>query len=145
MGTMRPDIQANSASFGLSAGLLLCLGLCGCGGAGYEHAEAHGEVKLDGQPVTKGSIKFTPLSQGQGPVVGGEIVDGQYRCERVPLGNNRVTFNIEGGTEKVYDAANDQWHEVPKPVQLSAEDANGHERQIQSGDNELDFDLKSRQ
>jgi len=57
--------------FALLATLAL---LCGCNGG---KVEVRGMVKVDGQPLTEGSISLEP-ADGQGPTTGGMIQAGKY-------------------------------------------------------------------
>ena len=62
---------------GFAAALLLgCAALAGCGdGVSYPHGTARGNVTIDGNPVPKGAITFSPV--GHGPVTGAAIVAGR--------------------------------------------------------------------
>ena len=63
--------------FRLSCGLSVCwVVLAGCGDSPRQRIE--GTVTLDGRPLEKGAINFTPLAGTQGPTAGAEIVDGKF-------------------------------------------------------------------
>lgn len=114
--------------------------LGGCGGDGYEHAAVHGTVSIDGQPVPKGSITFTPTEQGQGPGVGAEIVDGKYRCEKVALGKVRVTFIAQAAeVTTVRDMVSGTDREVPKNILPPG--FTGLDYEVQPGEQEKNFEL----
>ena len=71
--------------------------LCGCSKPGIERAVVTGTVTFDGQPVTQGTIRFTPVGQTETPPWGAEIIDGRYSCHGrggVPVGTHKV--EIEG-------------------------------------------------
>ena len=59
---------------------LLCaiglLTLLGCGHGGRMAVE--GTVTLDGRPLEKGSVQFSPLPGSTGPTAGANIVDGKF-------------------------------------------------------------------
>jgi len=81
----------------------LCLFLAsGCRPAG-NHAPIHGRVTMDGNPLTQGSILFTPLD-GQGVATGSDIKDGLYSIDRAKgpaTGRNRVQISGVRGTGKM--------------------------------------------
>ena len=60
--------------------LVLALLIFLIGGCGLFSSEAiHGNVALDGQPITQGSIAFIPTGSTRGASAGCHIVDGAYR------------------------------------------------------------------
>jgi len=57
----------------------LMLGLAGCDGKSDGlHNAITGEVKIDGVPIERGSILFTPMDGVKGQTVGGPIENGRY-------------------------------------------------------------------
>ena len=62
------------------------------GGRNYASATVKGRVTIDGAPVPKGYVCFSPVGSTPGPVVAAEIHDGEYRCKNVPQGKVQVTF-----------------------------------------------------
>ncbi|WP_425617077.1 hypothetical protein NA78x_000746 [Anatilimnocola sp. NA78] len=65
----------------LSLGFLATLGLlvgCGKDGDGPQRYRASGNVSLDGQPVSKGTIYFAPASGNKGPQGFSAITNGNY-------------------------------------------------------------------
>jgi hypothetical protein len=54
----------------------------GCGHGGRMSVE--GTVTLDGRPLEKGSIQFSPLPGTKGPTAGGDIVNGKFNI--LPVG-----------------------------------------------------------
>ena len=70
----------------------------GCGqGPKYATATVSGHIAIDGQPVPRGAVTFSPMTGTSGAVVGGEIKTGEYRCDGVPLGKLNVTFVAQSG------------------------------------------------
>src|SRR6516162_7035302 len=55
--------------------------LAGCSGSSAGRVEVSGGVKLQGQPLRDGSIRFVPL-QGQDTVSGAPVVSGRYTIPR---------------------------------------------------------------
>ena len=61
--------------------LAVVMGLClpalsGCGSGA--RVRLAGDVVFEGQPLTHGTIVFTPVDPSAGPSTGGDIVDGRY-------------------------------------------------------------------
>lgn len=134
---------ARVARGGLGAALLtagLCLACAGCwGGPDYPTATVTGKVTIQGQPVPKGFITFSPAAQG--PVTGAPIEAGQYRCENVPAGKHKVTFQAQGDRPtKLYDAVNKVEHEVPTDI-LPPQYRAGVDADIEAGQVVRDFAL----
>jgi hypothetical protein len=50
--------------------------LLGCGHGGRVSVE--GTVTLDGRPLGKGQIQFSPLPGSTGPTAGADVVDGKF-------------------------------------------------------------------
>lgn len=63
--------------------------LIGCGDES-DLASVRGTVKVDGEPLVSGSIRFTPVEDNPGPAGGGTIENGKYRCDKVAIGQNNV-------------------------------------------------------
>ncbi len=116
------------------------LGLPGCTrGPGYPTATVRGAVRIDGHPVPKGSITFSPLDQG--PVTGAPIIDGQYCCQQVPAGRHKVTLQAQAAEpNKVYDVANKAYREVPKDI-LPEKYRSGVDVEVKPGQATQDFNL----
>lgn len=62
-------------------GLLLLVAVAGCS-QGPPKFEVTGNVTLDGQPITTGSVMFLP-ADGSRDVSRGDVVDGRYTLECV--------------------------------------------------------------
>lgn len=71
----------------LELGLITCLFFCGCGS---KSSTAVGTVTYAGQPVSRGTITFTPA--GKGPIVGGEVKNGHYRVTGLTPGKTLVSI-----------------------------------------------------
>lgn len=66
--------------FGAAKLLLATVALSGCGGdSGPELAEVTGKVTLDGQPLSKVSLLFTPEQTGGSPSYGATDAEGTYK------------------------------------------------------------------
>ncbi len=128
----------------LFSGLLL-LAAPGCDrGPDYPSATVTGQVTIDGQPVPKGAITFSPQGAASGPVTGAAIEDGAYRCELVPLGKHTVTFIAQAAEpDTIVDRVTGAKHEVPRNI-LPPHCATGVEAAVVAGENRLDFALESR-
>jgi len=121
---------------------LACAPLCGCGdGVPYPHGTASGSVTIDGTPVPKGAITFSPA--GNGPVTGASIVEGRYVCPKIPLGPHTVSFHAEAAERtQILDVANGVMRSVPKDI-LPDRYRSGVPAEIHAGENKLDFALDS--
>jgi hypothetical protein len=70
-----------------------CVLLTSCGRGGLERAVVTGRVTYQGQPVTKGKIRFIPAKDTQTPMWGAFIHDGKYEARGkggVPVGTHKV-------------------------------------------------------
>jgi hypothetical protein len=124
--------------------VVLLLAAPGCNrGPDYPSATVTGQVTIDGQPVPQGAITFSPQGADSGPVTGGPIEDGAYRCELVPLGQHTVTFIAQAAEpDTIVDQVTGTRHEVPRNI-LPPHYATGVEAEIVAGENRLDFALES--
>ena len=128
--------------------LAVCLGFhfanAGCQGS-PELGEVAGEVKVDGKPAKTGSVALFPLD-GVGVTTGGEIVDGQYRVERVPLGRSRVEIRVSKtvGKKKLYDTPDSPYKDLlAESLPPRFNDASELELDVQPGENRRDYDLST--
>ena len=55
---------------------MVAMGLSGCNRT--ERLPLEGRVTLDGQPLPKGYVRFSPAPGTPGPTAGGEIIDGKF-------------------------------------------------------------------
>jgi hypothetical protein len=116
--------------------------LQGCGNS----TKVSGSVTFDGQPVANGNIEFRP-QDGKGPVVGGEIHDGQYRDVAITpgpkivhvIGVKKVNFARDQGK----DAAKDKSGMIERADEIPA-DAEGNNAvwDVPAGQTVKNFDLK---
>ncbi len=115
----------------------------GCGqGPKYATATVSGHIAIDGQPVPRGAVTFSPMTGTSGAVVGGEIKTGEYRCDGVPLGKLNVTFVAQAAKLVPFvEKATGQTRQVPKDI-LPARYANGITVEITGNRSDLNFDLK---
>lgn len=80
--------------------LISIVALTGC--SGDKHRAVSGEVSLDGEPVSNGSILFLPTS-GDGKKGAAEITEGKYAIpaeQGLPPGNYRVEIRWSKPTGK---------------------------------------------
>jgi hypothetical protein len=128
----------------------LLLGV-GCGKGGPSRNAVSGAVQLDGKPLEKSLIRFSPIKGAKGPVTGGTIENGRYQLpqaigpmegrHRVEINANRKTgrrvpmpFARQGETEDEYGEA--------IPSRFNSEST--LEVEVKPGDNTLDFNLTTR-
>lgn len=127
--------------------------VAGCGDRSNrpERAAVHGRVTLDGQDISVGSIIFTPAAGSKGQPAGGAIQDGKYaiKAELGPtLGPQSVEIRCERKTgKKIQAAMRDKGELMDETVEAIPAQYNQRTTltyEVKSGDNEKDFDLKSR-
>ena len=73
--------------------LLILMGSSGCRRSHPGRVEVTGEVKLQGQLVADGQIRFIPQKGTAGPITIEPIKGGKYACKYgggVPIGEHRV-------------------------------------------------------
>ena len=125
-------------------GLVVALAVCaGCGGGPSDTPElgtGHGTVKLDGQPLPKATVRFTPVETGRHST--GETDDNGYyelqytqRDEGALLGKHKVSI-------RTYRSEDDEVTPEKLPTKYNTETT--LEAEVKSGSNEINFeDLKS--
>jgi hypothetical protein len=105
-------------------------------------AELTGTIKVNGQPLEKGSIAFAPVS-GKGQTAGGEVTNGNYSV-RVGIGVMKVEirYPIIAGKKKDYDAPGGKYYNL-YDESLPPKYNNESELtvDVKSGKNQKDFDL----
>jgi hypothetical protein len=105
-----------------------------------------GIVRLDGQPMPTGRIKFVPLPGTQGPDAGATIEEGKYRIEKgLTGGEYRVEIQ---GTRKTTRRVNAPFpgELVPDEVPLVAAEYNDNSKltsRVNAGANTLDFEVEA--
>jgi hypothetical protein len=129
----------------LAASLPALLLALGCA-RGPQRASVYGEVRVGGEPLETGSIKFIPVG-GNGPTAGAAITNGHYEiaAERgVLVGKNRV--EVQGNRKsgrKIRNPFNldEQVDELVEAVPKEFNEQSKLEREVAPGDNAFDFDL----
>jgi hypothetical protein len=128
--------------------VLLCA--VGCGGGRADRGAVSGTVTLDGKPVERGSILFTPSEGTQGSAAGGEIANGRYQLPAKigpAVGRNRVEIRAMRKTGKMVPKAFGRPGEmVPEQVEAIPPRFNTKSNlkvDIKRGDNTADFDVAS--
>ena len=108
-----------------------------------------GKVTLDGQPIEKGMIYFTPIGDTKGTQTGGEIINGEYSvsAEKGPtIGKHKVRIRATrdtGRTEPAPMPAPEgtmvpiMENYIPDKYDLRTE----LEADIKAGENEIDYVL----
>ena len=129
-----------------SALFLLAL-LAGCGGDSADRARVYGTVTFDSVPIEEGSITFIPADGTRGPTSGGEIKVGRYDISQTKgpmIGTSRVEIRGSRNTGKQIQSPLggmiDERIDIVPPIY---HEQSTLKRQIQPGDNQLDFDLKT--
>ena len=129
--------------------VLLTVALGGCGGAEkLNRAAVAGAVSLDGQPLESGSIQFVP-DANQGPTAGASIAGGRYSVEQSKgpmVGKNRVQIRGSRKTGKqIRDRLTGQMvDDLVEVVPAKYRDDPAFTVEVKSGENVLDFTLKSK-
>jgi hypothetical protein len=136
----------------LGIGLLtlagLTLGLLAFYLYGTSTPTASGTVRLDGQPLPTGRIRFVPLVGTPGPDAGAAIEEGKYRVVKgLQVGEYRV--EIEGTRKspkkKVADPFQFGSRRVPEEVEVIPPEYNQQSkiiRKVDRGTNTFDFELE---
>ena len=123
-----------------------CLAAAGC--SGDRRAEVSGTVKLNGEPITEGSINFIPVEGNTGAGSGAEIRDGKYfiaRDKGVSPGKNRVELRAfrENG-KKVQDPTGKKGTLTFERVMAFPPEFNDRStlvREVKPGSDTIDFDI----
>ena len=110
----------------------------------------HGTVRLDGQPLTTGTIQFVPTA---GRVANGKInADGTYTLgtfgssDGALIGTHKVAviaYEAGGDGRPAYEVRN-QTSKPLVPQKYMAVGTPGLTFDVKPGDNQADFDLKSK-
>lgn len=107
----------------------------GCGGPGVELGHVYGTVQMDGKPVPKAQVTFTPVGPGRG-ASGLANEKGEYVMEYTPDATGAlvgpVTVQIR---TKTMDA--------PETIPPKYNDKTELKADVKSGSNKIDFDLES--
>ncbi|GAA4423955.1 hypothetical protein [Bremerella cremea] len=127
--------------------LFSTISLVGCGPSGaFDTAPVHGTVTFDGQPVTEGTIDFTPIAGGDSQMTGkpaaarinedGTFSAGTYGdSDGVVPGKKRVRYSAP-----LPEDTRENANKAPSPFTgLQIEPS---EIDVQAGDNKIEFFLK---
>jgi hypothetical protein len=115
--------------------------LAGC--SNNKTAVVAGTVRVDGEPLEKGSISFVPVD-GKGVTAGGEIVDGKYTVAKASPGTVEVQIRYPKvvGQKKLYDTADSPTRDVfREALPAKYNDRTELRLEVQAGKNEKDWDL----
>lgn len=135
-------------SLRLLAGCAVLL-LVGCDRGGLERATVFGNVTLNGAPVESGTIAFYPAEGTLGPSSGGVIEAGRYRVKSakgVVVGKSRVEISsLQMSGRMVPDPiiAGVMMEEYVEAIPEKYNTESTLVREIESGKNEIDFNLNS--
>jgi hypothetical protein len=122
-------------------GLLTAVELAGCGGPKFPTARLEGTVTVDGVPVEKGNISFTPIQGGRLSATAA-ITGGRYVAEGVPQGKVRVDFQ---GTKETGKTVMQFDKPYPETVDVIPQKyRTGMEIEVGGSDANRDFKLTSK-
>jgi hypothetical protein len=116
---------------------MLFLIAAGCGKSGPEVAPVKGRVTLDGRPLSTVDIVFQP-ENGKPPATSRTDEEGNYELlykrgqNGAPVGQHTVRIAFTSGVVK-----------NPPSIPAKYNTASELKREVKSGSNEIDFDLKS--
>lgn len=156
--TMNPTHRPMSGH--LAWVLLLAAALvAGCGQSGPKRYAVSGSVAFAGEPVAEGAIAFVPIDDTQGPRVGANIQQGEYKIDRAggPMaGRYRVEVSAPRKTGRKYKAPQRFVNVQVKPENAMIDEivdvippkysgaTSELVREVQDGGNNVfDFDLKA--
>ena len=117
------------------------IALPGCGAANYPTTDLKGTVTVNGIPVAKGGITFTPLTESHGKGVFAFVVEGQYEAKKVAVGGTRVFFTLVKETGRTMEVSKIK---MPETVDLvPPKYQHGMDIEVHSGEARRDFELVS--
>ena len=108
-------------------------------------AEVHGTVTVDGEPVERGSILFTPLDD-KSWTVGAVIEKGKYTVAKVPTGSIKVEIRVPKVTGKKQLYGKDS-KEVPTYSEMLPRKYNSDSElrfNVQPGVNNMNWELSTK-
>lgn len=125
--------------------IVLVLG-CGSGSTG----SVDGTVALNGEPLGKGYISFTPTS-GDGGTAGAEVLAGKYRVENLKPGRYQVHIAgqpdgpviMPGSKEAKKKLSEQEIRAMIDPLPANAT-GNGQKIEVLAGEQTRDFKLESK-
>lgn len=124
--------------------LLLAIPLSGCGTGEPPEYPVKGNVTLDGKPLEKGLIRFSPT--GNASPAGGEIKAGQYSLKASP-GESKVeiTSTIVVGKRKAYNTPDSPMVDITREAVPDRYNSRSSLKfEVKAGENSKDFDLTSK-
>lgn len=106
----------------------------------------NGRITLDGRPIDAGWIEFEPTAGTQGPVAGGEIVNGSViiaTAKGPTIGTNlvRVSSRLPTGKKVPGGVAGELVDEIAEIVPKHYNTATTLQLEIKKGRNEITLDL----
>jgi hypothetical protein len=108
-------------------------------------ATVNGEVTLDGKPVPKGHLQFTPVD-GQGQTGGALIADGKFTAQ-IPVAKMKVEIHAPKvvGKRKAYDTPESPWEdEVAESLPAKYNVTSDITLDVKPGSQDVKYDLKSK-
>lgn len=128
---------------GRMAIVLMAALAAGCGSDAPTHP-VKGRVTLDGTPIEKGSIRFSPT--GEASPAGGEIKNGEYSL-MAPPGESKVEITSTKviGQRKAYNTPDSPMVDITReavPEKYNARTTLKFE--VKAGNNSKDFDLSTK-
>jgi hypothetical protein len=119
---------------------IVALTAIGCGNSGRPAlGQVHGRVTLDGKPLVRVGVIFTPIDVGGRDAVGLTDDNGEYVLKYIrddmgcAVGRNRVKITKQLNRDPDSETVPLKYN---RPTTL--------EREVKSGDNEFDFELTSK-
>ena len=140
-------MRFRSLSLVVILALLLSSAGCGGGAGGPALGTVTGKVMLDGQPVQKATIIFTPESGP--PSYGGTNAQGEYTmmftADKAGAAVGKHTMTLEAGSQAVDDNGkplpDQQITKIPKKYTTKA---GGLTAEVKAGANTFDFKLEAK-
>ena len=117
----------------------------GCGSSDrpkYPVAKVVGTVALDGQPLEKGRVQFSPVLPTPGVTVSGDVVGGKFELTDVPTGKHKVVFNASKETGKMISDRSEPYPEVINLIPATYRD--GLDATVAGTESKQSFELKSK-
>lgn len=128
--------------------VLLVAVLCACTGCGPGYPRIEGNVTFDGAPVDGGSISFFQgggpgSDKGNAPILGGKYLIEGERAKNLTPGSYTVQIHWIQRLAKSNPGNVDTSAAVKQLIPAQYNTKSTLTREITSGTNKLDFDLKS--
>ena len=147
--------HAHAATPGLRIGfgtaLMFGLFATGCGSSGPAMGRVSGTVKVNGQPLTKGTVTFISTDGNRPNATGALDSSGGYTLQTTEPGDGALVGTYKVAVSDVdASALNTAMPGMPAPVAKSAiaktyldANASGLTATVAAGSNTQDFDLKA--